>query len=307
MSTHAQPLSTKPNGLLTHSPATTTNPLFRATTNAPAPPLFAPYAAAAAAASDDHDHDTDRTQMLSALGDEARVRRLLEQRHARAAVPRAHDWDSDYSDSPSVYSPAHFSPRVFTPRASPSPLRFPDAQYRDDAPPASPLSPLSDRERLADPALSGLDLSDDPRYSFATSRTSSDNSARPSLDRTLEAEEHDNARAGEMLATDDSEPGLTSHMSFLGPKMKIHTPAPWEMSEDDDLGHDSDESAAAHPAAWRAKPAGTKAHGVIKGLGFAPRPNMDARPSGESSRSAASKKSYDSGGALQSVRLPLWR
>jgi hypothetical protein len=78
---------------------------------------------------------------------------------------------------------------------------------------------LSDRERLEDPSLSGLDLSDDPRMS--------------------------------MLSVSDAEnssgmlPQADSNMSFLGPRMKIHSPAPWEADTipgDDDSGAQSDGS-----------------------------------------------------------------
>lgn len=229
-----------------------------------------------------------------------RLRRLLDQRSARAAIP--HDrWpsaDSDYSDSPSVYSSAHFSPRTYnTPAVAPSPLRLPDHPRRH--PLSQPGSPLSDRERLDDPALSGLDLSDDPRFSFV-SRTSSEDALAPA-DEDEDEDEEDAARRLAQLSVAESDQGLASHMSFLGPKMKIHAPAPWEMSDDTEADSDSSTQTRMTAASRRTKkPKASRGDGFIKGLGFAPRSSTDTRPSGESSRSGtSSKKSFDSGGALQ--------
>jgi hypothetical protein len=239
------------------------------------------------------------------------VRQLLGQRQARS---NAHDrWPSatsDASDSPSLYSHPAFSPRPpptlpMTPTTPTTPaypahyqhqhqqhphdVRFPQLiaipRPRSRAA-AGPGSPLSDRERLEDPALSGLDLSDDPRASLFTtaSRTSSDG----------DGDGGEGSPDSALLAVDESDGGLASHMSFLGPKMKFHSPAPWELSDDTDA--DSDGSTQTRTAG-----SGSGGGGFIKGLGFAPRTSTErdgrGRPSAESARS---KKSSDaSHGALQ--------
>ena len=129
---------------------------------------------------------------------------------------------------------------------------------------------MSDREFLNDPAASVLDLDDDHRSSYASSNTYEDDD-EPSQDPT----EEENSR-----------------ISMLGPKMRIHGRAPWEMGEDTlEEGDESDSSG-------KSRIFGTRRHrkkggGVMKGFGLGSsnsRPSLATRPSYESSRSGARSK-----------------
>ncbi|KAF8647921.1 hypothetical protein AX16_006453 [Volvariella volvacea WC 439] len=147
-----------------------------------------------------------------ALSHDHHLRQLLDQRAARADLPRQ-------PDSPSVYRPV-FSvdpsqdPHVDTPFFT-SP--FPSTHYSQ--------SPRSSSDRTSAttsiPATSMLDLSDDPRSSFATSYDDSSHYDDEDARHSVCDEAND----------DDDEP--IQRMS-IGPKMRVHSRAPWEMDNEDE-------------------------------------------------------------------------
>ncbi|KIM47882.1 hypothetical protein M413DRAFT_15965 [Hebeloma cylindrosporum] len=182
---------------------------------------------------------------------------LIDQRSARADVHGRYPSISEYSDTPSVYSRAFFSPR-------------PSNGADDDHP--SPISPSHrslNGSRLNDPTASMLDLDDDSRSSFAASDTYDD--------------DHTAYEDG-----DDNEP--RTRISYLGPKMRFHSRAPWEM-EDGTLDEEDepDENPRHFPSFGRSN--GSKA---IQSGSSSPRPSYATRPSGESSRSyVRPKRSFE--------------
>ena len=201
--------------------------------------------------------------MLRPLNDaheDHRLRHLLDQRSARADVHGRYPSISEYSDTPSVYSQAFSSPR-------------PSSAADDDHPsPISPSHPLPNGSRLNDPTTSMLDLDDDPRSSFAASDTYDD--------------DHTAYEDG-----DDNEPD--TRISYLGPKMRFHSRAPWEM-EDGALDEEDepDENSRHFPSGFPfGRSNGSKA---IQSGSSSPRPSYASRPSGESSRSnVRPKRSFE--------------
>ncbi|THH33505.1 hypothetical protein EUX98_g629 [Antrodiella citrinella] len=85
-----------------------------------------------------------------------------------------------------------------------------------DHPPPS----VSDRERLNYPDVSSLDLDDDPRSSY------DQQSIRPSV-----RDFHDSESEEEL---DDEEQSEERRVSNYGPKMTVHSRAPWELGEEDE-------------------------------------------------------------------------
>ncbi|KAF7339585.1 hypothetical protein MSAN_02173000 [Mycena sanguinolenta] len=157
----------------------------------------------------------------------------------------------DY-DSPSVYSAPYFSPRpndIAETRSLHS--------YRDSPSPTAPVEP---RNRLNELAHSMLDLDDEPVDD----------------DRVLDTE----------ADPDDQD---DSRLSMLGPKMRFHGKAPWEMDAEtlDEEDEEDDRSTRGRDgfrkglASFRSSSRGTTA---------------SARPSGESNRSnqPKHKRSFDS-------------
>ncbi|KIY66177.1 hypothetical protein CYLTODRAFT_491699 [Cylindrobasidium torrendii FP15055 ss-10] len=134
------------------------------------------------------------------------VRMLLDQRATRADLHSRMPSFSEYSDTdtPSMYSKAFFSPR-------PS---------EDTASFSSPTT-YRDRNRMNELAVSMLDLEGDddeadPRASFLSSSTYAEDIL------------------GDYAMSDDEqaeEPSPIPRMSMLGPKMRYHSKAPWEMDE----------------------------------------------------------------------------
>lgn len=202
------------------------------------------------------------------------LRYLLDQRAARADLHTRFPSQSDFSDSPSLYSHGPFSPQQphdthNTPSTSFQYTLSVHNPYHDE-----PRSPVSDRERLNYPDASTLDLDDDPRSSYdgqsvrSSLRDLPDSGSEDDLDDdTVELEEVDNT------------------VSTFGPKMTVHSRAPWEMDEEEDL------------------PRNRKKKGVDKNLkpesikrpwGLGTRPSMESRPSSDSGRSLSrSKQSFD--------------
>jgi hypothetical protein len=117
------------------------------------------------------------------------LRNLIDQRNARADVHgRLSAAVSDFSDTTSVYSHSYFSPRP--------------SEIGESRANSSSFSDVG-MERY-EPHTSILDLTDDRRKDY-------DNA-----DTTTSSEE----------VTDDS--GTMARMSYLGPKMRVHSRAPWE-------------------------------------------------------------------------------
>ncbi|GLB36024.1 hypothetical protein LshimejAT787_0303120 [Lyophyllum shimeji] len=178
------------------------------------------------------------------------LRQLLDQRAARADSQGRFSALSNFDDTPSIYSPPFFSPRQ--PDHGPS---SPDSQLR--SPTTSTFSVRTHQERLNDPSASMLDLDDDPRLSTAS----------------------DIYNDEDPPADDDSE---ERRMSYLGPKMRFHSRAPWEMEEDAIEEDDEPEHGSLFPSSK-------------KGFGFSsPRSSNASRPSMESTRSQTkSKQSFE--------------
>lgn len=187
-----------------------------------------------------------------------RLRHLLDQRSARADVHGRYSSISEYSDTPSVYSHAFFSPR-------------PSDAADDDRPSRmSPSHRSPNGGRLNDTTTSMLDLDDDPRSSFAASDTYDD--------------DHTAYEDG-----DDNEPD--TRISYLGPKMRFHSRAPWEL-EDGALDEEDEPDENPRPSGFSfIRSNGSKA---IQSGPSSPRPSYASRPSGESSYSnVRPKRSFE--------------
>jgi hypothetical protein len=176
--------------------------------------------------------------------EEHQVRRLLGQRQAGDVLQRI-STASEYSDSQSVYSRAPYSP------------------YSDHVPnhALSALAARQDRNTLNDLAVSMLDLDDSRPSSYA------------------DPDEQD--QLGELPdnAEDEDEDAGLSRMSMLGPKLSVHSRAPWEESvpEEDDSDAQS----------LRGKPSPTRGAFGKQLLG---RPSADFQP----------KNSFESGSSYSS-------
>ena len=147
---------------------------------------------------------------------EDHLRRLLDQRTARADLHGRFPSVSDFSDSPSVYSHAHFSPRPVD-----RDLELSSGSYHHFAVherrPSVPQSPgITDRQRLNIPDASSLDLDDDSQPSYTPEPSTS--------------HDDDEGIAADGTGDDDAE---VHRVSAYGPKMTVHSRAPWEMGEDD--------------------------------------------------------------------------
>ncbi|KDQ63403.1 hypothetical protein JAAARDRAFT_29433 [Jaapia argillacea MUCL 33604] len=217
------------------------------------------------------------------------IRSLLDQRTARADIHTRFPSFSECSDSPSVYSHGAFSPRS---RHAPVPSDASTLHYSPAT--VEPRPTLTDRERLNDPSASTLDLEDDPRHSFAS-----------------QDYYDDDERTSQHSISDEDEP--MTRMSYLGPKMRFHSPAPWELTEDsvaeaDESGMD-DLMRTLSGGSKRDRSKANRADGFMKGLGLNSRPSTSSRPSNESSRSSGKgKKSFETtssyispGGALHAL------
>ncbi|KAJ6621595.1 hypothetical protein B0H10DRAFT_2214973 [Mycena sp. CBHHK59/15] len=197
---------------------------------------------------------------------DAHLRQLLDQRRAATL---------DY-DTPSVYSSPFFSPR-------PNDLPLDTRSLHSFRSPPSPRVPLEARSRLNELAESMLDLDDDSR----------------------DGSDEDEARDDQDTVDADHDDSVESRMSLLGPKMRFHSKAPWEM----DSGALEEEDELDDRASGRGRDA------VRKGLGFRSSSRgttASSRPSGESSRSQAKPKRsfettssanspYSRGGALHAL------
>lgn len=177
------------------------------------------------------------------------LRQLLDQRATRADFQGRFSTLSQFSDTPSVYSRPFFSPRSVDREPT-----SPTTQSRITSPNTFAYGHRTQRDRLDDPTASMLDLDEDPRLS-TTSYDENDEEQSPDED-----DEH------------------LPRMSLLGPRMRFHSRAPWEMEggvfqEEDENDYGSLLSISR------------------KGFGrSSPRSSSASRPSGESTRSQAKSK-----------------
>ncbi|PPQ67066.1 hypothetical protein CVT25_005667 [Psilocybe cyanescens] len=187
------------------------------------------------------------------------LRNLLDQRSTRADIQGRFSTISEYTDTPSVYSRANFSPRV--------PDEGPHDLYRTDYDGTSPISPCVPRSNDAhihDQPTSMLDLDEDSRSSFAPSESNDD-----------EPLPYDGG--GDEIET-------ATRMSYLGPKMRFHSRAPWEM-EGDTLEEDDEANQVSRhfqPGHSFGRSSGSK---FDSSRSSSPRLSFNSRPSGESSSS----------------------
>nr|VWO94390.1 Uncharacterized protein [Ganoderma boninense] len=196
------------------------------------------------------------------------LKHLLDQRAARADLHARFPSLSEFSDSPSVYSHPQFSPRPQD-RMEPQShsFRFPRSPNAYTPSLSEPRSPISDRERLNIPTASSLDLDDDPRSSSEL------NSIRDGQD------------------PDDSphDPEDEPRISIYGPKMRFHSPAPWE---EDDL---DSKSVVEQPSV--SKRVKKKSESNKKGWPLS-RVSTEPRPSTDSTRSSKPKQSFDAASTI---------
>ncbi|GBE77860.1 hypothetical protein SCP_0107420 [Sparassis crispa] len=209
---------------------------------------------------------------------EDHLRLLLDQRAARADLHGRFPSISEMSDSPSVYSHPRFSPRPpdrsqLDPNSPSFHVTVSSHHAVPPSEPRSPISSLSDRERLNFPNASSLDLDDDPRSSYdSTKFPSEDEEPSP------EEDEEDMPR-----------------LSVYGPKMRVHSRAPWELGEDE---IEEQDEVPLHPKPPKPD-SGRRGWGLTKGAN-------EKRPSIDSNRSQArGKQSFETvssftsnGGAL---------
>ncbi|KIY50590.1 hypothetical protein FISHEDRAFT_71630 [Fistulina hepatica ATCC 64428] len=204
--------------------------------------------------------------------DNEHVRRLLGQRATRADLHSRFPDVFDQDDSPSVYSHPYFSPP--TPHvASNSDFTYPSPpghahQYHQQ--PArvvtSPRSPPARPRFSDDPGASILDLDDDSSRSSLESGPDDD-------------DDHDEEHSDDDDDPDDNDE--PSRMSYLGPKMRFHSRAPWE-TEDGVLEEDEPDTRSVLSGFH-----GRNTPDTFGALGF-------GRRSGESSRSSSKfKRSLD--------------
>ena len=151
---------------------------------------------------------------------------------------------------------------------------------------------MSDRERLNYPDASTLDLEDDARspYDYGT------------------LHEEDEDTSGEQ--SDPTDEDFEEHrVSAYGPKMTVHSRAPWETGEEDDNNNDNLSSLFKK----RSNDKSQKSDHPKRTWGLVSRTSTDARPSMESLRSQTKPKhSFETasslssnGGALLYVLSPL--
>ncbi|TFY76820.1 hypothetical protein EWM64_g7191 [Hericium alpestre] len=217
------------------------------------------------------------------------LRRLLDQRAARADFHHGRFPSiTESSDSPSIYSHAHFSPRPIDRAeldAHTSAFNFAiPSQYRGPHEPRAHI----DRDRLNDPSASTLDLDDDSTSSRPNSQTYDDDVLSPEQP---EDEEEEVVR-----------------MSMLGPKMRMYSPAPWEMEEDTVEEAEEPEDDARSFVSKRGK-VRNKGEGFMKGFNLsslngrnqsASRPSTESRFSGKEKKYFETSSSYiSSSGTLQ--------
>ncbi|KAJ3987729.1 hypothetical protein F5890DRAFT_718550 [Lentinula detonsa] len=136
---------------------------------------------------------------------DAHLRRLLDQRATRADLHSRVPSLSEFSDTPSLYSHAYFSPQ---------PAHFNGSLDEMSSNFASPIR--SDRDRFNDLAVSMLDMDDEPRSSYSSNEYDDIDADQSTIE---QHQEEDDAEAA------------SPHMDMFGPKMRVHSKAPWELDE----------------------------------------------------------------------------
>ncbi|KAI0034272.1 hypothetical protein K488DRAFT_84128 [Vararia minispora EC-137] len=211
------------------------------------------------------------------------IQRLLGARAAHSAATAAADVNgplAQFPDTPSIYSHAVLSPHV----------PAPDDHFNFPLPSNHRAFHHLRSDSLNDPQASSLDLGDDDdTYPHPHSPPMS-----PVYD---DDDDTDYGRE------DSPEP----RMSMLGPKMRFHSPAPWELEQDSISEQDEPEDDARSVISKRGK-------GLFKGDSFAKsfglKSTVASRPSVDSSRSSSGKekKSFETtssyvsaGGALHAL------
>jgi hypothetical protein len=185
------------------------------------------------------------------------LRSLLDQRSTRAVSFSA---ISEDSDTPSVYSRPFFSPKSSG-----------NTQYHP-SPTFDIESHLDHLDRPNNYTPSILDLDDDQHSSFAPS---------------------ENFNIDDTSYEEDKDSDFTDRMSYLGPKMRVHSRAPWEL---EDNTHEEDpETEEGHRSFQSVFPFRGNGAKSITSSFSSPRPSYTtSRPSGESSRSQIlPKRSFD--------------
>ena len=187
------------------------------------------------------------------------LRSLLDQRSTRAGSFSA---ISEDSDTPSVYSRPFFSPKSSD-----------NSQYH----PSSTFDIESHLDHLDRPGnytpsiLDFDDLDDDRHSSFAPSE-------EIDIDDTSYEDEDNN---------------FADRLSYLGPKMRVHSRAPWEL--EDDTHEEDAETEEVHRSFQSVFPFRGNGAKSVASSSSSPRPSYTtSRPSGESSRSQVPpKRSFD--------------
>ncbi|KAH7870746.1 uncharacterized protein C8R40DRAFT_624262 [Lentinula edodes] len=199
---------------------------------------------------------------------DAHLRRLLDQRATRADLHSRVPSLSEFSDTPSLYSHAYFSPQ---------PPHFNSNVDELSSNFASPIR--SDRDRFNDLAVSMLDMDDEPRSSYSSN-------------------EYDDMDGGDQSTVEqhqEEEDELAMpRLSLLGPKMRFHSKAPWELDDSvlqqDEESEDDMYSHSVMSSTTRNK-GGAARHFRFGGSKLG---NNNGRSSRESSRSRrVAKKSFD--------------
>ena len=163
--------------------------------------------------------------------------------------------------------------------AQPPSFRFPRSPnaYAPSLP--EPRSPITDRERLNIPTASSLDLDDDPRSSSELNSI------------------HD----GQDPDSPPQDPEDELRISIYGPKMRFHSPAPWE---EDDL--DSKSVVEQHSISKRVKKKSdsNKKAWPLSRVSTEPRPSTDSTRSAKPKQSFAAASTISANGALAYVPHP---
>jgi hypothetical protein len=194
------------------------------------------------------------------------LHRLLDQRTARTDIRHTRFPSlTEFSDSPSIYSHPHFSPRP--PHLDSSPPQFPFV-----------ISPQYARPSFG--AVTSITSSDTDMHTLNSDCTS------PTTDIRLERSPSTNS-----IHPEDEEP--EPRLSFLGPTMRFHSPAPWET--EDGIKEGSEQEDDTRSFITKRSRSKTRGEGLLKGFGkAAPAKAMSvARPSIEST-SGRDKISLDS-------------
>lgn len=182
------------------------------------------------------------------------LRSLLDQRSTRAV-----SFSAD-SDTPSVYSRPFFSPKS------------PDNSHYHPSPTFDIESHLDHLDRPSNYTPSILDLDDDQNSSLA-----------PSEEINIDDS-----------SCEDEDSDFADRMSYLGPKMRVHSRAPWEL-EDDDTHEEDPETEEGHRSFQSIFPFRGNGARSVASSSSSPRPSYTTgRPSGESSCSQVPpKRSFD--------------